>query len=119
MRTRGGKTAAENLAYEIEGQPGKKKKFSYKGRGMMAEIGSRNGIALVFGLKFRGFIAWCLWRMFYLNNLPTAKKKMTVISDWTMDLFYKPDASMIKRSQSEEKILAKRGSEEKEEDIIG
>jgi hypothetical protein len=57
--------------------------------------------------------------MFYLNNLPTAKKKMTVISDWTMDLFYKPDVSMIKRSQSEEKILAKRGSEEKEEDIIG
>ena len=85
----------------------------------MAEIGSRNGIALVFGFKFRGFIAWCLSRMFYLNNLPTVKKKMTVISDWTMDLFYKPDVSMIKRSQSEEKILAKRGSEEKEEDIIG
>src|SRR5205823_14753823 len=38
-----------------------------------------------------------LWRTYYHGNLPTIKKKLKVMSDWTMDLIYKPDVSMIKK----------------------
>jgi hypothetical protein len=64
---------------------------------MMAEIGKRTGVATLFGFKVHGFLAWWIWRTYYLSNLPTIKKKLKVIGDWTMDLIYKPDVSMIKK----------------------
>ena len=95
---RQGKIAARNMISEIEGEKNKKTKFDYKTKGMMAEIGKRTGVATVFGLKIHGFAAWWLWRTYYLANLPTFKKKLKVIGDWTSDLIFKPDVTMIKRS---------------------
>jgi NADH dehydrogenase len=80
----------------------KKKKFDYQAKGIMADIGNRNGIALIFGFKFHGFIAWWLWRTFYLTNLPTTKRKLKVMLDWIMDLLFRPDVAMIKRFTKEE-----------------
>jgi NADH dehydrogenase len=89
--------AAKNIVYDIEGKPNKKVKFDYKTKGMMAEIGKRTGVATLFGFKVHGFLAWWIWRTYYLSNLPTLKKKLKVMGDWTMDLIYKPDVAMIKR----------------------
>src|SRR5437867_6428961 len=103
---RQGKVAAKNIILDIkEGKNNnnnkktkddkekkRRKKFDYKTKGMMAEIGT--GVATLFGFKLHGFIAWWLWRTFYLANLPTIKKKLKVMSDWTMDLVYKPDVTM-------------------------
>jgi hypothetical protein len=63
----------------------------------MAQIGRRTGVAQIFGRKFHGLIAWWLWRTFYLSNLPTINKKLKVMGDWTTDLLFQPDVSMIKR----------------------
>lgn len=74
----------------------KKKQFNYKTKGMMAEIGKRSGVAILFGkIKLHGFSAWWLWRSYYLMNLPTIKKRIKVIGDWTFDLVFKPDVSQI------------------------
>jgi NADH dehydrogenase len=89
--------AAKNIIYDIEGKRTKKLKFDYKTKGMMAEIGKRTGVATLFGLKVHGFMAWWIWRTYYLSNLPTIKKKLKVMGDWTMDLIYRPDVAMIKR----------------------
>jgi hypothetical protein len=67
---------------------------------MMAEIGKQTGVATLFGLRIRGFVAWWLWRTYYLLNLPTTKKKLKVMGDWTSDLLFPPDVSMIKRSDT-------------------
>src|ERR671931_2821452 len=72
---RQGKVAAKNVVSSIEGKT-KKQKFDYKTKGMMAEIGKRTGVAILLGFKIHGFIAWWLWRTFYLANLPTIKKKL-------------------------------------------
>lgn len=101
------KTLAKNLVCDIEMRPGYKKKFDYDTKGMMAEIGRRNGVASLLGFKIRGFAAWWIWRTFYLTKLPTFRKKLKVMSDWTIGLFYEPDVSMVKRVQKsdKEKIL--------------
>ena len=104
---RQGKVAAKNIISSIKGKEGiessrNKKKFDYKTRGMMAEIGKRAGVATFFGFKVHGFAAWWLWRTFYLANLPTTKKKLKVMSDWTSDLLFKPDVAMIKRFAKEQ-----------------
>jgi hypothetical protein len=64
---------------------------------MMAEIGERYGVARIYGMKFHGFIAWWLWRTFYLWNMPTTSKRLKVMGDWASDLFFSPDVAMIKR----------------------
>ncbi len=91
------KVAAENIISSIKAKKeGKKKKFNYKTKGMMAQIGKRTGIAILFGrIKLHGFLAWWLWRSYYLANLPTVKKKLKVMGDWTFDALFKPDVSQV------------------------
>lgn len=68
------KFAAKNIMYDIEGKHNKKIKFEYKTKkGMMAEIGKRTGVATLFGFKVHGILAWWIWRMYYLSNLPTIR----------------------------------------------
>jgi NADH dehydrogenase len=97
---RQGKAAAKNIISAIKGKT-KRTKFDYKTKGMMAELGKRTGVATIFGIKSHGFISWWLWRTYYLGSLPTFKKKLKVMGDWTLDLVSKPGVAMIKRSESE------------------
>jgi NADH dehydrogenase len=99
-----GKIAAQNITAAIynelnQTKQGKKKlkEFNYNSRGMMAEIGKRIGVADIFGLEFKGFVAWWLWRTFYLLQVPTTRKKIKIISDWSSDTLFRPDVVMIKR----------------------
>jgi NADH:quinone reductase (non-electrogenic) len=64
------------------------KPFRYKMMGQLASIGHRTGVAMVFGIKFSGFIAWSFWRSVYLMKLPRLAKKLRVMGSWTLDLFF-------------------------------
>ena len=70
--------------------------FDYHTRGNMATIGRRNGVAILLGLKIHGFVAWWLWRTFYLINMPTIEKKLRVMVDWTIDIFFNHDVTRLK-----------------------
>src|SRR5918996_1706204 len=93
---REGTVVAQNIISLIEGKPGNKKVFEYKTKGMMASIGKRNGVGAILGIEVQGFIAWWIWRMYYLANLPTLQKKIRVMADWTLDFFFKRDVTMLK-----------------------
>jgi hypothetical protein len=56
--------------------------------GQLASIGRHTGVAMVFGIKFSGFIAWWFWRSVYLMKLPRLAKKLRVMVSWTLDLFF-------------------------------
>ncbi len=64
------------------------KSFRFKMLGQLASIGHRTGVAMVFGIKFSGFIAWWFWRSVYLMKLPGLAKKLRVMASWTLDLFF-------------------------------
>jgi NADH dehydrogenase len=55
---------------------------------MLASLGHHSGVAMFFGMKFSGFIAWWMWRSVYLAKLPRLGKKLRVMVDWTLDLFF-------------------------------
>lgn len=88
------KTAAHNLHALIRNKP--KKKFEYGSKGQMAIIGKRAGIASVFGINVHGFLAWWLWRSVYLSKIPKFEKRLRVLLDWTIDLFFDRDISRLK-----------------------
>jgi NADH dehydrogenase len=111
---REGKVAAKNVISIIEIKRMKEedkeetgeglKIFDYKTKGTMAEIGRRNGVADILGLKVHGFVAWWIWRTYYLANLPTIEKKVRVMVDWTVDLFFRRDVTKLKTFLVQEKV---------------
>jgi NADH:quinone reductase (non-electrogenic) len=78
--------AAKNIEAAILGRP--LKPFVFTTLGQLATIGRRTGVAMVFGLKFSGLIAWAMWRSIYLMKLPGLAKKLRVMMDWTLDLLF-------------------------------
>ncbi len=83
---RQGLAAARNIEAAIAGHP--LEPFRYRAIGLLASIGRHTGVAMVFGVKFSGFIAWWLWRTVYLAKLPGLAKKLRVMVGWTLDLFF-------------------------------
>ena len=88
------KVAAYNLHALIRHQD--LKKFEYQSRGQMAIIGKRNGVASIFGMNISGIWAWALWRNVYLSKIPRWDKRLRVLLDWTIDLFFDRDISRLK-----------------------
>lgn len=93
------KTAAGNLAALIRNTS--MKKFEYHPKGQMAIIGKRTGIATFLGMNISGFTAWLIWRNVYLSKIPTLDKKVRVLLDWTIDLFFDRDVSRLKLMKRE------------------
>src|SRR5271165_2701081 len=42
-------------------------------------------------LRFSGLFAWLLWRGIYLSKLPGLERKVRVLVDWTIELFFPRD----------------------------
>ncbi len=83
---REGLVVAKNIEAAIAGRP--LRPFVFSTLGLLATIGHHTGVAMVFGMKFSGFVAWWLWRMIYLMKLPRLQKKLRVLVSWTLDLFF-------------------------------
>ena len=88
------RTVSENLASAVSGR-GEQSRFIYDTKGSMAKIGKKDGVALLMGIKFRGFLAWLIWKQYYLATLPTNEKKIRVGLDWFVDLFFPKDITKL------------------------
>lgn len=77
------KLIARNIAAVIEGKPAKP--FAYKSKGAMASLGARRGVADVMGVQLTGFVAWIVWRMYYLAFLPGMATRIKVLLNWVLD----------------------------------
>ena len=93
------KAAAHNLHSLIRNE--KMKKFEYKSRGQMAIIGKRNGVASFLGMNISGIWAWALWRNVYISKIPKWDKRLRVLLDWTIDMFFDRDISRLKFADRE------------------
>jgi NADH:ubiquinone reductase (H+-translocating) len=100
---REGTAVAKNIIAEIEGKPDKKEVFDYRTKGMMASIGKRTGVGNLLGIQVQGFLAWWIWRNYYLAHLPTLHKKIRVLADWITDIFFRRDVTMFKTLAEEKR----------------
>lgn len=80
---------AKNLIAVREGrQPGK---YGYNALGQVATLGQYRGIAEVVGVKMSGFLGWFVTRSYHLYALPLLSRRIRVVADWTMALFFRRD----------------------------
>jgi NADH dehydrogenase len=87
------KQLAANLVRVRRGEA--TKSFRFRPQGLLATIGHHNGVAEIYRLRFSGVLAWFLWRAVYLLKIPTFRRKLNVIVDWTWDIFFKPNIVQV------------------------
>jgi NADH dehydrogenase len=80
---------AHNIRASLLGRP--LKPFRFKSLGTLCIVGYHTACAEIKGLKFSGLFAWLLWRGVYLSKLPGLERKVRVLTDWTLELFFPRD----------------------------
>ena len=92
-------TCADNILADLRG--GTRKPFVFQALGKLASLGGRSAVAEILGLRFRGFVAWWLWRTVYLMKLPGWERRLRVALDWTLDLFFPRNLVQLKVFRTE------------------
>jgi NADH dehydrogenase len=92
---REGPVLADNIIATLRGEA--TKPFHYTALGMMASLGARKAVAQLPGNRvLTGFLAWFLWRTYYLLRLPGLDRKLRVAFDWTLELLFPRDISELR-----------------------
>jgi NADH:ubiquinone reductase (H+-translocating) len=87
---------ASNILAQLEGRP--TRKFHFDSLGALCVVGHQTACAELSipfarakSLRFSGLFAWLLWRGIYLAKLPGLERKIRVLMDWTVELFFPRD----------------------------
>jgi NADH dehydrogenase len=83
---------ARRLAKNLRGES---KPYRYHMLGQVATLGRYKGIAEVLGLGLTGFIGWFVTRTYHLYQLPLVSRKLRVVTDWTVALFFRRDIAEL------------------------
>ncbi len=89
---------ADNICRNGRGEP--LAPFVYKSLGTLAALGHYDGIGRGMKLQVRGFAAWWVWRTYYLSQMPHWSRRLRVIIDWTVALFFHYDVVKLDMNSS-------------------
>ncbi|GAA0941269.1 NAD(P)/FAD-dependent oxidoreductase [Nonomuraea longicatena] len=77
---------AGNIVNRLRGRPAVAYRHAYAGS--VASLGLHKGVAQIYGCKLRGPLAWFVHRTYHLSRVPTVNRKVRVLVDWTLALFF-------------------------------
>lgn len=84
---------ARNMKAAIDGRA--PTPFLFRSLGTMASLGHTRAVARVFGWRLTGFPAWWLRRTYYLFQMPRWDRRLRIVLDWTIALFFRPDITRV------------------------
>ena len=87
---------ARNIRAQLQGRP--KEIFHFDSLGALCVVGHQTACAELKvpflrgkSMHFSGMFAWLMWRGIYLSKLPGLERKIRVLMDWTIELFFPRD----------------------------
>jgi NADH:quinone reductase (non-electrogenic) len=93
---------ARNIQAVIEGRV--PTPFIFRPLGTMASLGHTRAVARVFGLRLTGFPAWWIRRTYYLFQMPRWDRRLRIVLDWTVALFFRPDITKVELHVEREQV---------------
>jgi len=84
-----GKIIGRNVAATLHSES--LSKFIYRSKGNIVSLGQWQAVGKVFGITWKGPLAWWLWRTVYLFNFSSWPKRIKIAIDWTINIFYPRD----------------------------
>jgi NADH:ubiquinone reductase (H+-translocating) len=89
-------TLAKNIRASLQGRPARA--FHFDSLGALCVVGHQTACAELTvpfarntSMRFSGLLAWLMWRGIYLGKLPGLERKIRVLVDWTVELFFPKD----------------------------
>ena len=87
------KVLADNVVATMRGlEP---RVYKHKHNGSVASLGLYKGVAQVYGVKIKGVPAWFLHRTYHMSKVPTTRRKVQVITDWTISFLFARDVTSL------------------------
>jgi NADH:ubiquinone reductase (H+-translocating) len=83
---------ARRLAKNLRGEP---RPYRYRSMGQAATLGRYKGIVALGRIPIRGFLGWFGTRTYHLYQLPRFSRKLRVVTDWTVALFFRRDIAEL------------------------
>ena len=83
---RQGRLVADNVAAALG--HGRVRRFRYRTLGVFVDLGRRQAVAEMLGVKLRGFPAWWAARTYHMAMMPGTARKLRLIADWTVGLLF-------------------------------
>ena len=93
---------ARNIQRVIEGRV--PAPFVFQPLGTMASLGHTRAVALVLGVPLTGFPAWWIRRTYYLFQMPRWDRRLRIVLDWTVALFFRPDITKVELRVEREQV---------------
>jgi NADH dehydrogenase len=87
------KQLARNIKATIEGRAASP--FVFNSLGTLASLGHTRAVARVLGVRLTGFPAWWIRRTYYLFQMPRWERRLRIVLDWTVALFFRPDITKV------------------------
>jgi NADH dehydrogenase len=107
---REGRQLARNVLALLRGE--RPEPFRFRSLGALCVIGHQTAcaeLAVPFAgdrtVRFSGLLAWLLWRAIYLSKLPGLDRKVRVLGDWVIELFFPRD--IVQTSEADRPIPAR------------
>ena len=89
-------TVARNISAQLSGR--RTKNFHFDSLGALCVVGHQTACAELNvpfarskSVRFSGLLAWLMWRGIYLSKLPGMERKIRVLMDWLIELFFPRD----------------------------
>ena len=81
------KVLADNIVATLRGKG--IQVYRHKYAGSVASLGLHKGVAMIYGVKIKGWPAWFLHRTYHMSRIPSFNRKVRVVVDWSLALFLK------------------------------
>lgn len=89
-----GRAAARAIDRTVRGK--ERRAFHYFNKGMLATIGRRRAVGIIFGLHVTGFVAWLAWATVHVAYLVGFRNRLAVMIEWIWNyLTFKRGARVI------------------------
>ncbi len=92
--------------------------FIFRSLGTMASLGHTRAVARVFGVRLTGFVAWWVRRTYYLFQMPRWDRRLRIVLDWTVALFFRPDITRVDLRVEREQVKQARQLVERSSEIV-
>jgi NADH dehydrogenase len=97
---------ANNIKAVLEGQA--PSPFMFRSFGTMASLGHTRAVARVLGVRLTGFVGWWTRRTYYLFQMPRWDRRLRIVLDWTVALFFRPDITRVDLRVEREQVTQAR-----------
>jgi NADH dehydrogenase len=94
---------ARNLRRALRGKP--LRDYRHKYIGSLASLGLHKGVAQIYGIKVRGWPAWFMHRTYHVSRVPTLNRKIRIVLDWTLALFFRRDVVSLGSLQMPRRVF--------------